>query len=103
MENNEQNEQGQIAVKGYPVTSPHNPIFGDNQPAYLYVMGIAHSPLDKVERLEVVVFGQNKKPIQSRNMDIAGADYENINRDDPYYQYNHVCSELSLTLVLETE
>lgn len=103
MENNEQNEQQQIAVQGFPVTSPINPIFGENQPAYLYVMGIAHSPLDKVEKLEVIVFGQNKQPIQSGNMVIAGTDYESINREDPYYQYSYVCGKLSLTLVLGAE
>lgn len=92
--------QEQISIVTRAITAQPNPVFGDNQPASMYVQGIHHVH-GQFEKLEFLVFDANGGAIMSGNETIAGEDYNNWDKNNADYPYQYVCGKRGFSLVTE--
>lgn len=82
------------------ISAPNNTMFGDNQPAAIFVQGVQHVH-GQFEKLEFVVFDANAQPVMTGNETIEGDDYANWDKNNANYPYEFVASKRGFTLVNE--
>lgn len=99
-DNNNQTQQREINARR--ITSEHNPMLGDRQPAWLHVCTV-NEEYGKYAKLAWNVFDAQGAHIFGGNVVIKDEQYTNWDGNDLDYPYTVVCQERGFTLVQPNE